>query len=169
MNQQPFKWDADRAVMVPLRRSAALKYYVDEQVYTLEEVQERSLASHNGYFAALHESWLNLPEREAERFVSEEHFRKYCLIRTGFYTTRDVVCSTKAEAERIAGFARQMSPYAVVTVKDKTVTAFEAKSQSYRSMTKQEFQDSKTKVLDYAASLIGTTRKELEQNAGAHA
>lgn len=165
MNQQPFKWDADAAVMVPLRRTAALRYYVDEQTYLLEEVQERSLNSHNHYFAELHAAWINLPDDQAERFLNEEHFRKFCLIKTGYSDERQIVCSTKAEAERIGAFVRSMSPYTLVTVKDRIVTAYEAKSQSYRSMSKAEFTASKAAVLDYAASLIGTTRKQLEQNA----
>ena len=164
-----FKWDADNAVMVPLRKTAALRHYVDEQVYTLEEVQERSANSHNHYFASLHEAWLNLPDDVAERFVNEEHFRKFCLIKTGYCDQRQIVCSSKAEAERIAAFVRSMSPYTLATVKDRVVTAFEAKSQSYRSMSKDEFRKSKDAVLDYAASLIGTERKALEQNAGASA
>src|SRR5581483_593963 len=94
----PFKWDADAAVMVPLRRNIALRHFVDEQVYTLEDVQDRSANSHNHYFASLHEAWVNLPEAIAERFLNEEAFRKYCLIKCGYYTERQIVCSTKAEA-----------------------------------------------------------------------
>ncbi|HEX7896009.1 MAG TPA: hypothetical protein VF447_17550 [Terriglobales bacterium] len=167
--QMPFKWDADAAVMVPLRRTAALRHFVDEQIYTLEEVQERSAASHAHYFASLHEAWLNLPDETAERFANEEHFRKFCLIKCGYCDQRQVVCSTKAEGERIAAFVRSMSPYTVVSLKDRVVTAYEAKSQSHRSMSKEEFQASKTAVLDYAASLIGAERNALEQNAGASA
>lgn len=167
--QMPFKWDAEHAVMVPLRKNAALRHFVDEQTYLLEEVQERSTNSHNHYFAELHAAWLNLPDAQAERFINEDHFRKFCLIKCGYSDERQIVCSTKAESERIGAFVRSMSPYTLVTVKDHIVTAYVAKSQSYRSMSKAEFQKSKTDVLDYAASLIGVTAKALTQNAGASA
>lgn len=155
--------------MVPLRPRLADREYTDGETYRLGVIEERSTNTHNHYFAALAEAWANLPDEVAERFLNEEHFRKFCLIKTGYCDQRQVVCSAKAEAERIAAFVRSMSPYVLVTVKDRVVTAFEAKSQSYRSMPKEEFQASKTAVLEYAASLIGVEHKALEQHAGASA
>lgn len=168
MNDAPqyFTYDAERSVMVPRRPNLADKTYVDGEEYRLSVIEKRSEASHRAYFAELHSAWLNLPDDRAEQFINENHFRKWLLIKTGYCDERQIVCSTKAEAERIGAFVRSMSPYTLVTVKDRIVTAYEAKSQSYRSMSRAEFNKSKQAVLEYASSLIGVTHAELAENAG---
>ena len=68
--------------------------------------------------------------------------------------------------QHIAAIARQADDFAVVTVTDRVVTIRQAKSQSKAAMGKETFAASKRAVLDYAASLIGSTREEAVQQAG---
>ena len=140
--------------------------FVVGQLYRLDEIHDRSANSHRHFFAELHEAWKNLPEREAERFQTSEHLRKYALIRCGYADHRQIVCASKAEAQRVAAFIKPMDEYAVVTVSEAVVTVYTAQSQSMKAMGRKAFQESKTAVLDYVAALIGVSRDELKQNAG---
>lgn len=157
--------------MVPRSRAQADRHYVDGETYTLEEHAARSLNSHNHYFAAVHSAWLNLPESIADNFHNEEHLRKYALIKCGFADSHTLVCSSKAEAQRVAGFMRPHDEFGIVTVSEATVTRFIAKSQSMRAMGKVEFARSKDAVLEFLANLIGTTPQTLtnQNHAGATA
>lgn len=153
-------------VPVPRFHNLANARFVIGEAYTLVEHQERSSASHAHFFAAVNEGWMNLPEDQAERFPSAEHLRKYALIRTGYSDSHTLVCSSKAEAQRVAAFMRPIDEFAVVTVQGATVTRFTAKSQSYRAMGREDFQKSKDAVLDYIASLIGVERADLASTEG---
>jgi len=141
--------------------------FVAGEIYALEELQQRSSASHAHYFAALTECWRNLPENEADRFPKPENLRKWALIRTGFATQRQIVASSRAEALRLAAFIAPMDEYAIVETRGSVVTVFEAESQSMRSMGKKRFEESKDAVLGYCANLIGVTAEQLpnEQTA----
>jgi hypothetical protein len=136
--------------------------FVEGERYELEECQGRSSATHRHFFAALHDAWLSLPEDIADNFLSEEHLRKYALIHEGFSNTSALVCQSAAAAEQVAAFLRPVDEFSVVTVQGKTVFRAVAKSQSLRAMGKAEFQRSKQATLDYVASLIGATTKQLE-------
>ncbi len=129
--------------------------YGDGEVVTLSPVEERSYASHGHFFALLHQAWVNLPEEYAERFPSEDHLRKWCLIKSGHRDERTTVCSSKAEAERVAAFVRPIDDYAIVVSREATVTVWTAKSQSMRAMGKTTFQQSKDDVLRVLTEIIG--------------
>ncbi|MDO1560383.1 hypothetical protein Q0812_13190 [Brevundimonas sp. 2R-24] len=75
------------------------------EVVSLIPHEGRSQASHRHYFASVAEAWLNLPENLAERFATSEHLRKYALIQTGHRDERTMVCSSKAEAQRLAAIS----------------------------------------------------------------
>jgi hypothetical protein len=167
-NPEPtlFRWDAERSVMAPLRASRADHIYTDQEIYRLGVIEERSTNSHNHYFAALAEAWLNLPEQLSARYPTVEHFRKTGLIEAGFCDTHTLVCSSKAEAQRVAAFARPIDEYSIVTARECTVTRYVAKSQSVRAMGKGDFQASKQAVLEWAAAQIGTSSAALAKNAG---
>lgn len=162
----PFVWDAESAVMVPRRAAHACKIYVDGEQYRLGVIEERSASSHSHYFAALHDVWLNLPEDLASSYPSVEHLRKLALIQTGWCDSNTLVCPSHADAEKLGAFIRPIDEMSLVLVRDCTVTRYVAKSQSYRAMGREDFTKSKQDVLDYVASLIGTTAPEIERNAG---
>ena len=125
------------------------------EVYRMEVIEERSIVSHRHYFATLHDLWMNLPETAAISFPSDEHFRKHCLIMTGFRDERSFVAASKAEALRLAAFVKPLDEYAIVSVHEATVLVWTAQSQSARAMGKVKFQQSKQAVLDYASELVG--------------
>jgi hypothetical protein len=162
-----FQWDG--VAMVPaspfFARMCDKRFTVGE-VYRLEEISERNMASHRHFFASIAEAWQNLPDYMSERFPTSEHLRRYALVKSGFCDQRTIVCSSKAEAQRMAAFVRPMDEFAVVTANESVVTVYTAKSQSVRAMGKADFERSKTAVLEYVASLIHVNPDVLSQNAG---
>jgi hypothetical protein len=162
----PMQWDGE--VMRPTKGFAALadKLFVVGEVYTLDESDPtRSMVSHRHYFATVYDAWLNLPEGEAERFPSADHLRKYALIRAGYRDERSIVCSSKAEAQRIAAFIKPMDEYAIVAISEAVVRVYTAKHQNMRAMGRKVFQESKDAVLDVLASMLGVSKDELSSTA----
>lgn len=137
--------------------------WVIGEKYMVEIRHERSSASHRQYFAAINECWQNLPAALAAQFPDPERLRKYALCMTGYRDERSIVCSSRAEARRIAAFIAPMDDYAIVSVNEAVVVVWTAKSQSTRAMGKAQFQASKEAVLEFLASLIGTTPGALER------
>jgi len=162
----PMQWDGE--AMRPLGRFAktADREFVVGQVYRMAEIEERSAKTHAHYFACLHDAWLNLPEDDQERWPTEDHLRKFALIKCGYADERSIVCASKAEAQRVAAFIQPIDGFALVTVSECVVRVFTAQSQSMRSMGRDAFQKSKQAVLDYVAGLIGTSAAALTKNAG---
>jgi hypothetical protein len=160
MTPMVFQWTGK--AMEPIRRfqKAANAEFVVGQTYTLEEIQARSSASHAHYFATLHEGWMSLPESEGDRFPTEEHLRKYLLMKAGYRDERTIVCSSKAEAQRLSAFIKPMDDYAIVTAREGVVTVYTAKSQSMKAMGKEEFQASKQAVLDALEEMLGVAFKD---------
>lgn len=161
-----FQWDGES--FVPLPRFAKLcdRDFVIGERYRMEVIEERSQASHAHYFAAIRESWLNLPENLADRFPTPEHLRKFALIRAGYRSERSIVCDTEADAKRCASFAQPIDEYAVVIPKGTVVTIYTAKSQSHRSMGKEDFQASKDAVLTELARILDVKPATLQREAG---
>jgi hypothetical protein len=162
----PCRWTGEAFEPLPRYRSECDRHYVVGEVYRLTEHVERSQASHNHYFAAIAEAWANLPEREAERFATDVHLRKYALIKCGYANQQDFVAQSKAEAVRLAAAISSIDEYAVVTIAGNVVTRWTAKSQSMPAMGKKDFQASKQAVLDYVAGLVGVTPEALNREAG---
>lgn len=158
-----FRWDGE--VLQPHHSKVVDRNLVVGQSYTFVEHQQRSVKSHDHFFAVVHDAWLNLPEEMALRWPSEDHLRRFALIRAGYCTQREIVCASRAEAVRWAAEMTKASEFAVVEATGPVVTIFEAKSQSMRAMGKQAFEDSKGKVLDVLAGLIGTDPTTLRQQA----
>ena len=161
----PFTWTGE--AMVPARGFAKRcdTEFVVGVVYHLEAMEERSAASHRHYFASVNEVWQNLPEAMVEQFPTSEHLRKWCLIRAGFHQSRDIVVSSKAEAQRLAAFIKPMDTYAVVVARAAVVTVYTAESQSQKAMGKERFQKSKDAVLSLLAAMIGTDPVEIGRAA----
>ena len=156
--------------MVPLERfkSVAEKQFVLGERYEADPdiVQERSMNSHRHYFAALHDAWVNLPDEIGKLFPTSEHLRKYCLIEEGYTDERIITCATEDDAKRLAVAARALDGYCRINRNDTVVVIRTAKSQSHKAMGKEDFQKSKTAVLERVAQMIGVTRGELQKEAG---
>lgn len=158
---RPITYRRDGDALIPFGVGMQKRFdedFTDGEIYRMVELEERSRATHNHYFAMLEEMFSSLPPhvREEEDWAeSEDAMRKHALIKTGFYNSTDYACETKAEAERWATRIKVQDDYAIVLVEGKTVRVFTAKSQSYRGMpTKGEFQRSKEAVLGYLADLL---------------
>jgi hypothetical protein len=150
-----YEWTGD--FMTPLNRFRAVcdKQFVVSEVYKLDIVEDRSLVTHNHFFAVLSEAWKQLPEEIAPRYPTMDRLRRRALIKCGFADERTFVFDTPADAVKLSGIVQTYDEDAVVLVKGRTVHVFTAKSQSMRAMGKEEFQRSKQAVLDEVSKLIG--------------
>jgi hypothetical protein len=162
----PCRWDGEAFAPLPRFARIADKHLVVGEEYRLAVVEERSQKAHNHFFAALTEAWNNLREEYAERFQSVEALRKYLLIKAGFCDQHTLVCSSHAEAMRVASFIRPADEFAVVVVQGNTVVRYVAQSQSKAAMGADRFKASKTAVLDLAADMVGVAPATLEREAG---
>jgi hypothetical protein len=164
--------------MVPAPRYAALaaKQYTDGDGYTLTPLEERSMASHAQFFAALKSGYDNLPERvffrikdgkfeldgsgnKIPRWPTPTHYRRWLLIETGWYDQRDIVEATPAHAKRLAVWIRTdiggEADYWRIQRDDCTVVIKKAKSQSMPAMKKDDFEKSKRDVLELNDAMSG--------------
>jgi hypothetical protein len=153
----------DGESFVPLRRyeKHCDENYVVGEKYRFTIQEERSIASHNQYFAAIHDMWLSLPEVFDGRFPTEEHLRKFALIMTGHRDEQSFTCGSNAEAQRFAAFLKPIDDYAVIDVTNSVVTRLTAKSQSIKAMGRKDFQISKQAVLDYISGMLGISTQKV--------
>lgn len=159
-------WDGN--VMIPMPRFKRLcdaQFEVNGE-YPLMIVENRSMASHNHYFAALHEGYLNLAEEYAQEFDSEEHLRHWCLCKSGFCTTTTYVLNTAEDARKLRDALKKENASTIVGVTGNVAKVYTPESQSLAAMKKERFEDSKRAVLDLVASMARTTPAELKKNAG---
>jgi hypothetical protein len=159
----PFIWDGEAMRPLPAFAAAASERFGVGEVVALAPAEPRSSLSHRHYFACVREAWVNLPEGLAERFATDEHLRKYALIKAGYRDERCIVCASRAEARRIAAFIQSIDDYAIITVSDTVVTQFTARSQSGAAMSKAEFQASKDAVMGLLSEMIGVDSTTLAQ------
>jgi hypothetical protein len=155
-----FTWNGDAMVPHNVERMT----YVIGQKYWLEEVSERSWASHSHQFAWLREAWLNLPEAIAPRFPSPEHLRKAALIATGWRNERIIETDSPKTARAVAAYAKSADAFAHVRISGNVVVVRTARSQRMRgegAMSKHEFQESKDATLEWISTLIGVDPHDL--------
>lgn len=152
-----FRWTGD--AMEPLSRFHNLvnEEFVVGELYRMEAIEERSQASHNHFFALLHDQWLTLPDHIALEFRTPEHLRKHALIMTGYRNERKFAAATPLEARRIAAFIKPRDEYAIVSVNENVVVEWTAQSQSRKAMGGPTFQKSKSDVLDYIDDMLGVS------------
>lgn len=155
----PMVWMWNGETMEPHRRFVghANRDFVVGEHYRLNAVEERSLASHNQYFAAVHDRWLSLPDEMVMQFPTEEILRKHALIMTGYRRERKFVASSREEARKLAAWLKaDQDGYAIISVHENVVVEWKALSQSLKGMpTKGQFQASKAAVLEWLDGLLG--------------
>jgi len=162
----PMRWDGE--CFVPANgywAKRANQQFVVGAVYRMQEVSDRSTASHNHEFAWLQTAWENLPEHLSELYPTPEALRKRALIEAGFYDEQIVDAGTKAAAIRVATAFRSREEFSVIIVRGCLVVLRTAKSQSRRSMDKKDFQASKQAIMEVIAAMIGVTPESLSQRA----
>lgn len=146
----------------PYQVRRAAKDYPEGEVVRLVEMPERSTSSHSHLFAVIDAAHESLPPLMAERFPTPLHLRKYLTVKAGHCYSESLVCSSKAEAERVASFTRSGDEFALVTVNKNVVTRFMPKSLSRRTVpSKAEFQQIKDAVLRVLEETLEVTKKEL--------
>jgi hypothetical protein len=170
MKQVLFQWDGE--AMIPatgfMQRRCDEQFTVGDK-YVLVQHQDRTQQSEGHYFATLRDLWENLPEHlSGEPWAeTDDHLRKFALIKTGFCDVETFPCGSKAEAERWAARLKPMDEYAIVKIVGTVVHRYRAKSQSRQAMPgKGDFQRSKVAVLDYVSDLVGLP-KDAEQRRAA--
>lgn len=156
-----FQWDGE--VMKPLQPKRADAFYAVGERYLMVPVCHRSDATHKHEFAWLREAWMNLPEALADQYPTSEHLRKRALIDAGFYDESITDAGTVAAAIRVAAAFRAIDDFSLVIVRGPYVIRRSAKSQSKRAMGAQEFQRSKTAIMEVIANMIGVETKELAE------
>jgi len=159
--------------MVPVARDAAKfnKAFEAGKYYRLDEAKERTLESHNLYFAAVAYAWENLPEQRAtneavyrELFATDDHWRQFCLIKAGFRHEIVQVFDTAIDAQRSASIQARTAKargeeFVITTATDNVLTVYIARTQRMlRSgnggMDKTDFEASKDAVLEISAHTI---------------
>jgi hypothetical protein len=155
--------------MVPLVRygNVAARQFTDGEQYPLAPIEERSMASHSQFFAAMNEYFKNLPEKIATRWPTVNHFRRWCLIETNWFDEKEFELTSEKHARALATFIRTEDEYARIAFRGGTkVIVRRAKSQSLAAMGKADFEKSKKDVLDLAESLVGAPVRTVMKNAG---
>lgn len=150
-----FTWNG--SAMEPIGRFSRLadRSFTSGHAYRMIVEEERSVASHNHYFACVHDAWMNLREPWDVAFSSEDHLRKYALIKAGYCTVTKVVGKKRVPIDG----------YAIVCADDDGVTTiYQAESQSLKAMGREKFEKSKHAVLDLLAEMIGVTPEELRND-----
>ena len=161
-----FTW-TDDGVMKPHARFTRLcdKQYVVGENYRLETVEDRSSASHRHYFAAINEAWNNIPEAHANRWLTPDKLRKWALIQGGFFNVATYIARSKAEAIRLAAFLKSLDDEVEIEFDGNMVVRKTAKSQSYKEMSRKEFQQSKDAVFLVLDRLLGCEPGTLKRQA----
>ncbi len=153
-------------VPMPRYRNVAQRQFVSGTEYILDEANERSMVSHNAYFAALHDYFENIPEKLAPRWPNEMTWRRWLLIECGWYDEKEFNVQTERDAKALATFVRTHDAFARISVHGKKVIVRTAKSQSMKAMGKDDFLKSKNDVLDLAGEIVGVSRTDALRNAG---
>ena len=167
-----FQWDGEAMVPAPgyWARQADQHFVVGDR-YRMAEEHERSSQTHRHEFAFVKEAWNSFPDHLYADYPSPEHLRKHGLIRKGFCTMKQYPCASRAEAERLrASLSENVDTYAIVMLDDdrNIVSVLTAESQSYRTMKKKRFQESKTALMEFIGDLIGVapeTMADLDEAA----
>ncbi|BEV47326.1 hypothetical protein [Afipia carboxidovorans] len=150
----PLTCDWDGEVFRPIHPRRADNYLTVGERYSIVQYEDRSAATHNHQFAWLYDAWMNLPEDIADQYPTPEHLRKRALIDAGFYDETIIDAGTNAAAIRVAAAVQAIDTFALVFVRKCFVIRRTAKSQSRRAMKKDEFQASKTAIMEVIDELV---------------
>ena len=160
--------------MVPQPRyhNICQRQFAVGESYPLQVVEDRSMASHKQYFAAINEGFKNLPENIAARFPSAEHLRKWLLVETGWHEEKEFECASAKHAKALCTFIRTEDDYVRISNPKNhptTVIIRKARSQALASMGKALFEQSKKDVLDLLESMVNVPKGTLMREGGMNA
>lgn len=135
------------------------------EVRAWQMMEARSKASHDHFFAIVHEAWKSLPEDMADDFPSPDHLRKWALIKAGFCTMTKIVCANNDEAANLLRKWKSMDRFSIVEISGKAVTIWTADSQRRDAQGRKAFQEAKEAALHVLSNLIGTDVTTLKEAA----
>ncbi len=169
-----FVWTGQYMAPLPRFKKQCDEQFVVNEEYPLTILEARSRKSHNHFFACVHEAWLNLPEdvryivdpetgEASERFPTDQHLRKWALVKAGFCTHHAFPCSSPKRAIEMAKFLRTKDSFAVMRVEGDVLNIFEPLSQSASAMGAKQFQESKEAVLEILSEMIRAKPSELQK------
>jgi hypothetical protein len=176
-----YVWDATEMVMRAQERYYAYcrRDYVDGRVYPLTIHEERNMASHSNYMAAVRRAFESLPDDLLLRFTSADKLREFALIQAGYTHVKIRFFNTRVDAERasllISQFHDRLDEMCVIQIIDPDeseldneyvrdgylLTETTAKSQSVAAMGNTEFKKSKADVLEIIAPMARMTVDQL--------
>jgi len=159
------KWDG--TAFVPFRRhdnECAARFVIGEN-YLLDPEEPSSSLSRAHQFAWLREAWKQMPESLTDMYPTPEHLRKRALIEAGFFRETVIDVGNKAGALRVATAWRAKDEFAYVAPRGGFVIIREAESQSGTNMGRKKFQESKQKMMDIVAQMLGVSADDLRDNA----
>jgi hypothetical protein len=136
--------------------------------HVLDPTSERSMASHNAYFAQLKEYFDNLPETYSPRYPTPEHFRKWLLVQTNWFDESEFNLSSEEAAKALGDFIRRRDAYAWMHPYGKKLIVRSPRSQSRAAMGKEDFEKSKHDVLELAAQMVGVAPGQMAKEARRH-
>ena len=170
MRPARYRWTGVAWQPLPAFAEDCDKEFVLHEERWLDAHHDRSMASHNHYFAALNTAWATLPEDLALRFPTPQALRKWCLIETGWYIEQQpFVMINPTAALRLCHLLSQEYPDDRIYVDPgdtRVVRWKQPKSQSVKAMGNRAFKQSKEDVLSKCAQLIEVAPEELKSNAG---
>ena len=134
--------------------------------HVLEESAERSMASHNHYFAELNDLFQNIPHNMEARWPSLNHFRRWLLIECGWFLEKEFDMASEKHAKALGTFVRTNDAFARISIHGHKVIVRTARSQSMKAMGKDDFMRSKNDVFNLASQLVGVKRSDANKNAG---
>jgi hypothetical protein len=165
-----YQWTGEVWKPFPAFAADCQAEFVEGEARWLDAIQDRSMANHRHYFAALSTAWATLPEDLALRFPTPKDLRKWCLIETGwFIEEQPFVMINPTAALRLCHLLSREYPDDRIYVDPgdtRVVRWKQAKSQSLKAMGAKAFKQSKEDVLNKCAQLIEVTPEELRSNAG---
>lgn len=157
------RWDGNAFVPLPTMIASCREHYKNGERYGVDVIEQRSMASHKQYMAAVGEAWANLSDDAVARYPDKDALRKWALIKAHYCDETTFILDSEEAAQRNAMFLRRLDSTAVVIVKGNIIRMYVAKSQSLAAMDKDEFEKSKRDVLDILSGTIGVTRTVLER------
>lgn len=129
---------------------------------TLIEYDPRSRLSHDHFFICVRGYWQNWPEDYPVAIANEDQLRKHALIATGHYD--ESACAFES-AEAAAAYITMMTrsvDYAEFSDFAEVVVVRIAKTQRKKAMGAALFQQSKSDVLEFLASVVGVKPEEMK-------
>ena len=136
------------------------KSYYDA-IYAELQLEQRSVESHNRYFAHINDLFENLPAQHANApyAASAKAFRKHGLIAGGYCDVETLVMpdheTALSTAPFVSSLARKAYGYAVTTVQNELIICRTPHSQSFKAMKKDKFHASVRACEEWAERLLG--------------